>query len=96
MKRALVVTVAVLCLEPRAQAQFDELNLSTDLVRLGIASHNMVPDRRELDSGPAFNAALDYVKRHGVRRVTLHPGRTTSSVRGPTTAPTRLPMAWRT
>jgi hypothetical protein len=74
MKRALVVTLAVLCLEARAQAQVNELNLSTDLVRLGIASHDMVPDRWELDSGPSFNAALQYVKRHRVPRVTLHSG----------------------
>jgi parallel beta-helix repeat protein len=74
MKRALIVAVAILCLEPGVRAQFDELNLSTDLVRLGIASHDMVPDRRELDSRPLFNAALEYVKSHGVGRVTLDSG----------------------
>ena len=74
LKRALVLIVAVLYLGPTAQAQSIELNLSTDLIRLGIASQNMLPDQRELDSGPLFNAALNYIRSRRVQRVTLSPG----------------------
>lgn len=56
------------------RAQSTELNLSTDLTRLGIAPQNMEPNRTDLDVRPLFNAALDYVKSRRIQRVTLIPG----------------------
>jgi hypothetical protein len=50
------------------------LNLSRDLVRLGIASENLVPDHPNLDVRPLFQAALKYVGQHHTSLVTLDHG----------------------
>jgi hypothetical protein len=73
VKRTLVVA-ALVFIGPPAQTQVSDLNLSTDLTRLGIAAQNMVPDQRDLDSGPLLNAAISYIASRGIRRVTLNPG----------------------
>lgn len=57
-----------------APAAGQDLNLSRDLARLGIAASDMEPDRPDLDSRPLFQAAVDYVRQHRVARVTLDPG----------------------
>src|SRR5437773_5772151 len=61
-----------LCLQP-AQGQ-SVLNASQDLVRLGIASTNMVPDAPELDSTPLFVRAVSYAKSHNVTLLTVDRG----------------------
>jgi hypothetical protein len=50
------------------------LNLSHDLVPLGIASQNMTPDTPSLDAQPLFVAALTYVQNNPVQLLTADPG----------------------
>jgi hypothetical protein len=50
-------------------AQTATLNLSTDLVRLGIASSNMAPNQATLDSGPLLTAGVKYASTHQINRV---------------------------
>ena len=71
MRRLLCVIVVGLLLGGSASAQ--ELNLSQDLLRLGVSA-NMEPNRPDLDSRPLFQAAVDYVRRQSITRVTLDPG----------------------
>ena len=42
------------------------LNISEDLVRLGIASTNMVPNQPSLDAGPLFFQAVLYAQNHNI------------------------------
>ncbi|MBV8216096.1 MAG: right-handed parallel beta-helix repeat-containing protein [Verrucomicrobia bacterium] len=57
-----------------AKADPDTINLSRDLVRLGIASQNLTPYDPSLDARPLFQAAVEYVKAHGTHSVTLDHG----------------------
>lgn len=57
-----------------AQAQPGSINLSHDLVRLGIASRNLSPDNPSLDARPLFQAALQYVQSHHTQLLTLDHG----------------------
>ena len=66
-----VLLTAGLLLAGAASAQ--ELNLSQDLLRLGISA-NMEPNRPDLDARPLFQAAIEYVRRQSISRVTLDPG----------------------
>ena len=50
------------------------LNLSRDLVRLGIASQNLTPGDPSLDARPLFQAALLYVEQHHTSVVTVDRG----------------------
>src|SRR5882762_10152798 len=50
------------------------LNMSRDLVRLGIATSNMVPNEAALDSGPLFLKAVNYASSHQMPRVVADPG----------------------
>jgi hypothetical protein len=50
------------------------LNMSHDLVSLGIASQNLMPNNPSLDSTPLFQAALNYVQNHPVQTLTLDTG----------------------
>lgn len=50
------------------------LNLSADLVRLGIAAGNMVPNQSTLDSGPLLENAMRYAVRNQIARVVAEPG----------------------
>jgi hypothetical protein len=52
----------------------DTVNLSHDLVRLGIASRNLPPDSPASDARPLLQAALLYVQSHPVRRLTVDRG----------------------
>jgi hypothetical protein len=38
------------------------LNMSTDLVRLGIASSNLMPNQPSVDAGPLFFHAVGYAQ----------------------------------
>lgn len=71
MTRLAFLLIAALLLAVSASAQ--ELNLSQDLARLGVGA-NMEADRPDLDSRPVFQAAIEYVRRQGITRVTLDPG----------------------
>ncbi|HLW76400.1 MAG TPA: hypothetical protein VKS01_05430, partial [Bryobacteraceae bacterium] len=50
------------------------INLSHDLVPLGIADQNMTPDTPALDSQPLFLAALNYIQNNPVELLTADPG----------------------
>ncbi len=50
------------------------LNMSQDLVRLGIASSNMAPNQPSLDAGPLFMQAVEYAKSHSIATVIADPG----------------------
>ena len=50
------------------------LNLSRDLVTLGIASQNLTPNQPMLDARPLFDAALGYVRAHSVSVLTVDKG----------------------
>ncbi len=51
-----------------------QLNMSHDLVRLGIASQNMTPNTPLLDARPLFQAAINYVQSNPVQTLTLDTG----------------------
>jgi uncharacterized protein (TIGR03437 family) len=51
------------------------LNLSKDLVSLGIATQNMMPDMCALDSRPLFQAGIEYASAHGIPTVVAERGR---------------------
>jgi hypothetical protein len=64
---ALLPVLAVL---PRAAlAQTTTLNLSEDLVRLGIASTNIVPNQPTLDAGPLLTSGVSYATSHQIATV---------------------------
>ncbi len=50
------------------------LNLSQDLVPLGIASTNMVPNQPSQDAGPLLTNGVAYAKTHGIPTVVADPG----------------------
>jgi hypothetical protein len=70
--------ISVLCLllflEVNANGQSTPLNLSQDLVPLGIAATNMVPDQLSLDAGPLFRAGVAYAISHQFDRVIANKG----------------------
>ncbi len=55
-------------------AQSSTLNLSTDLVTLGIASANMVPNQPALDSGPLLESGVKYAASHKLASVVASTG----------------------
>lgn len=73
MRSCLFLTAYTICLLS-TKAQAIAINLSHDLVRLGIASENLAPDRPSLDARPLFQATLQYVQNHHTELVTLDPG----------------------
>ncbi len=50
------------------------LNLSKDLVPMGIAASNMTPDMPTLDSRPLFQAGVEYASAHGIPKVIAERG----------------------
>src|SRR5690349_5359792 len=50
------------------------LNMSVDLVRLGIASSNLVPNQPGLDAGPLFFRAVSYAQANKIDRVIADAG----------------------
>ena len=59
---------------PSAWAQTATLNLSHDLVGLGVASANMTPGQPALDSRPLLEAAAAYASKNGVPNLVADPG----------------------
>lgn len=55
-------------------AKATTLNMSHDLIALGIASENLAPNKPSLDARPLFEAALNYVQSHPVQTLTLDKG----------------------
>jgi hypothetical protein len=50
------------------------VNLSHDLVRLGIASRDLPADDPSFDARPLFEAAIQYVRTHDIERLTVDRG----------------------
>jgi hypothetical protein len=74
MRLYLVLVACVFCLVA-TNAQADTINMSQDLVRLGIYSQNLAPNSPSVDAGPLFQATLTYVQSHSaITLVTLDPG----------------------
>ena len=72
--RTIIVWLAVLCgIRPAAFAQ-TTLNMSEDLVRLGIAATDMIPNQPNLDAGPLFFSAVNYAQAHQIGRVIADSG----------------------
>jgi len=69
-----ICVAAGLFLAQAAPAQATTLNLSQDLVTLGIAATNMVPNQPSLDAGPLFMQGVNYAKTHGITTVVADPG----------------------
>ena len=67
-------TIVILLALGRVAFAQTTLNVSQDLVRLRIASSNMVPDRPDLDAGPLFFVAVDYAQKHQIPRVIADTG----------------------
>src|SRR6266852_6572973 len=71
--RPIIVWLALVLGIPAAFAQ-TALNMSQDLVRLGIASSNMLPNQPTLDAGPLLLRAVNYAGSHQIARVIADPG----------------------
>lgn len=69
MLRIVLVLLGAVLLSPRATLAQPTLNLSRDLVRLGIASSDLIPNQRSLDAGPLLLAGVEYAKRNGIPRI---------------------------
>ena len=59
---------------PALSAQTTTLNLSTDLITLGIATANLAPNQPTLDSGPLLEAAVKYASSHNYTQIVASPG----------------------
>ena len=59
---------------PQSALSQSTLNLSQDLVGLGIASTNMVPNQPSLDAGPLLENGIGYARSHGIATVIADPG----------------------
>lgn len=70
MFRLLIPAIIVVSWAAPSAAQ--DLNLSQDLVRLGVASANIEPNRPDLDARPLFQAAIDYVRQRVPHRIARH------------------------
>ena len=69
-----LLPIAFAVLHGSAEAESSGLNLSRDLVRLGIASKNLAPNQPSFDARPLFQATLQYVKTHHTPFLTVDPG----------------------
>lgn len=67
--------IALFLVVPTLYAQSNNtLNLSTDLVSLGVANSNMVPNQTMLDSTPLFEAGIKYAASHKITTITANTG----------------------
>ena len=67
-----VLVAAALCLPVGAQPA--EINVSQDLVALGIADQNLAPNNPNLDARPLFQAALNFALKNGIPKVVADTG----------------------
>jgi len=71
MKSQFFLVVYSFCL---VTADAQTINLSHDLIRLGIATQNLPPDSPSIDARPLFQAALQYAQNHPTQMLTLDHG----------------------
>ncbi len=69
------LSLVALAMSLTATASGQVLNLSKDLVAMGIAGSNMTPDLCTLDSRPLFQAGVQYASAHGIPKVIAERGR---------------------
>ncbi len=69
--RALLLALAI---SSSASAAAPSINLSHDLVSLGIAKRNLTPNDPSLDARPLFQAALAYAAKNAAGLITADPG----------------------
>ncbi len=69
-----IVLVAVLVAMSQSIASAQVLNLSHDLVTLGIAGQNLTPNNPALDARPLIQAGANYAAIHGIPVVTVDNG----------------------
>ena len=69
-----LLLIAFAVFQGRAEAEAGGINLSHDLVRLGIANENLAPNHPSFDARPIFQATLEYAKLHGTSFLTVDPG----------------------
>jgi len=74
MRLVLILLAAYVVCPLAVGAGASSINLSRDLVSLGIAGQNLSPNDPSLDARPLFEAALKYVRAHRVRTVTVDRG----------------------
>lgn len=75
MKRYWSAAFALLLIVPASgRAQTSTLNLSRDLVRLGISSSDLVPNQPSLDAGPLLLQGFNYARTNRISLVTVDPG----------------------
>src|SRR5687767_8503029 len=72
--RLAAFVVLALVFGVRGTAWTQTVSMSRDLVRLGIAGQNLVPDTPTLDARPLFQAAALYARSNGVRLLTVDRG----------------------
>ena len=69
------IAVWILFLAPSlGLGQTTTLNLSRDLVRLGISTSDLAPNQPSLDAGPLLLQGVNYAKTRGISLVTVDPG----------------------
>ena len=68
--RALVLLLVLAC----AGLSQETLNVSRDLIRLGIAPANMIPNQPSLDAGPLLSRGVTYAQNHQIPTVIADPG----------------------
>ena len=69
MRRCLLLYLALL-----PASALTTLNVSEDLVHLGISTQNMVPNQPTLDSAGLFNQAVLFAVQHSIGRIIADPG----------------------
>src|SRR5579862_2797034 len=72
MRITAISLLAAFAIVPAAHGQ--AVNMSHDLVTLGIAAQNMTPNNPALDARPLFQAALNYAQTHTVQTLTADTG----------------------
>lgn len=66
--------LALLCTAVPGAGADVPLNLSRDLVPLGVSATNMLPNQPTLDAGPLLVRGIEYAKSKGMTAVTVDPG----------------------
>jgi hypothetical protein len=74
MRLVLILLAAYLVCPWAVAAGASSINLSRDLVSLGVAGQNISPNNPSLDAQPLFQAALKYARAHRIRTVTVDHG----------------------
>ena len=74
MRTVAAVGLVILFGSARLACAQTTLNMSEDLVGLGIASTNMVPNQPTLDAGPLLKLAVAYAQSHNISTVIADPG----------------------